>query len=463
MKRALGSPWSGWARLRLARLAIISLAACTAAAASACGTDTPAGPGAGDAEAPDAPRAEDATASDGAADRQAPDVGADTGAPGDAAAEASADAGADTGVADATTDADAATEAGPLDAAVEAGPPDAGPPVVRYIGRFDTTPVDGPRAAYAASRAVVRFDGTELAVTLQHANGFGGGPSYFDVWLDGALEPAPLVASTGVSTQTVVSGLAAGPHTVELVKRTEGNYGTVQFRGFSYPGGGRLLPPPPPRTRTIEIMGNSVINGYGILGAGPVCTPNAGNQNTEKSAPPITAAALSADLVFLGVSGKGISKNYQAGDPDTLPVIFGRTLPQANTPAWDHARITPDAFVLFATGLDAEVADGVMRPAYLAFVGTVRATYPNAHIFVVVPSTATDNYPVGQMARTRLTSMSNYVVAQRAALGDTKVYAYTMTEYVNGQITACDYHPSEALQTQMATQLTGWIRARLGW
>ena len=443
-------------RARWFGVAILALAS---AAASACGSTG----GDGDSDA--------STAADAQADAPtAPDAAA-TAAP-DAAADASADAPGVDARPDATADAapdataDAAVDAAPdatVDAAPEAGPPDAGPPAVRYIGRFDTTPAAGPRGAYAASRAQVRFEGTEVSATLEQTNGFGGGPSYFDIYVDGVMEATPLVVTSGVATQTVVAGLPAGTHTVELVKRTEGNYGAVQFRGFTFPGGGRLLPPPPARTRKLEIMGNSVINGYGILGAGPVCTPNAGNQNTELAAPPISAAAVGADLVFLGVSGKGITKNYSATDTVTLPVIFNRTLPQSAAVTWNHADFVPDAFVLFATGLDAEVDDSVMRPGYLDFIGTVRGKYPSAHIFLIVPATATDNYPAGQRARSRLAAMTQYVVTERAALGDTKVYAYSMTEYVGGQITGCDYHPNDALQAQMAAELTGWLRARLGW
>jgi hypothetical protein len=143
--------------------------------------------------------------------------------------------------------------------------------------------------------------------------------------------------------------------------------------------------------------------------------------------------------------------------------LFERTFPASMTPAWSYASYVPDAFILTTSNLDIDTPDPALTNAYLAFTTQIRAAYPAAHIFVVVTSYATDNYPVGKMVRTRFSAVANAVASARTAAGDTKVYAYAMTEYTEAQLTGCDYHPGPALHAQMAGELTSWLRTRLGW
>ncbi|MFO0665302.1 MAG: hypothetical protein U0174_15205 [Polyangiaceae bacterium] len=358
-----------------------------------------------------------------------------------------------------------ASDAGP-DAA-DAAPDNFVPPTpaVRYIGRFEDTDVNGQRAGWPASRTVVRFDGTELSATLAHVNGFNGGPTYLDVIVDGVVQNTPLAVPVGTSTFTVVSGLAAGTHTVEFVKRTEAQHGVVQFKSFTFPNGGQLLAPPAARTRRIEVMGNSAISGYGVDGAGPNCAGGAtpATYNARKSGAQVAADALSADLVLLGYGGKGVTKNITAGDNITLPILFERTLPETGAFNWSYAKYVPDAFVMVITNIDAETAEPTLTNAYEAFAIKIRAAYPNAFISLVVSAAATDDYPVGLMTRTKLKAMAASVVAKRKAAGDQNVSNHAMTEYVNGQLSGCDYHPNEALHNQMGAELVSFLKADLGW
>jgi Carbohydrate esterase 2 N-terminal len=212
----------------------------------------------------------------------------------EAASDASQDArwdanSMDAGGEDARSE-DAGSDASRADASV-----DAGLPAVRYVGRFDTSNANGPRAGYPASRAIVRFEGSQLDVTMSQAMGNGPGPSYFDVVVDGTVQAAPFSVAAANTTVTVASGLPFGPHTVELVKRTEAEHGVVQFNAFAYPGGGRLLAPPAARTRHIEVIGNSAIDGFGLEGTGP--TSCSGDTSPQLSNATKSVAVLAADAV----------------------------------------------------------------------------------------------------------------------------------------------------------------------
>jgi Carbohydrate esterase 2 N-terminal len=359
---------------------------------------------------------------------------------------------------------DASVDAAALDAAADA---DLGmAPAVRYVGRFDESDPSGPTVAWPGARAIVRFEGTALEATLKEAGGGPGGTTYLDVLVDGVLRTPPLVLPQGTQAYALATGLAAGVHVVEVVKRTEANLGSVQFRGFSYPGGGRLLAPLPAPSRRIELMGNSAIDGFGVDGMGPECA--GGNappetSNARKSAGYIASARLGADFVLLGASGKGVSINITMGDPETFPLLFERTLPNDPASRWTPSKFIPDAFVLVPSNLDIDLSDAALNAAYENFILKVRAAYPSAHLFLTVSAYSTDDYPANAMTRTRLVQMTSAIAARRAAAGDAKVYANAMTVYTDAQLTGCAYHPGPALHMQMAGELEGFIRTRLGW
>ena len=338
-------------------------------------------------------------------------------------------------------------------------------PAVRYVGRVDDTDINGPRVAWAAARAIVRFDGTALEATLAHTNGLNGGPTYVDVVIDGSMQPTPILVPTGISTFAVASGLAAGTHVVELVKRTEAQHGVLQFRGFAYPNGGQLLAPLPAPLRRIEVLGNSVMSAYGVEGAGPVCVGGVPSVtcNSDKSAAQIAATTLGADLFLTAYAGKGITLNVTPGDNLTLPILFDRNLPDTANSAWNFANYVPHVFVLGIANVDIDTPEPTLTDSYEAFAIKVRGVYPAAHIMYVVNAGATDDYPVGQMMRTKLKAMAATVISRRKAAGDLNVSNYTMTEYTNGQLSGCDYHPNVALQAQMGAELISFLQAELGW
>jgi hypothetical protein len=144
--------------------------------------------------------------------------------------------------------------------------------------------------------------------------------------------------------------------------------------------------------------------------------------------------------------------------------MFDRILPDTAGSLWTHAKSVPDALVITTSSLDVDLADAARADVYEAFVVKARSVYPNAHVFVIVSAYATDFFPVGKQTKTKLTATAQAVAARRQAAGDSKVYAYGMTTYsMDQQLSACDYHPGPALHAQMAAELEGWIRLRLGW
>ncbi len=142
---------------------------------------------------------------------------------------------------------------------------------------------------------------------LRQTNGFSGGPSYFNVTVDGVQQAAKLVVTGGSTDYPVAVNLAAGAHVVELEKRTESIFGVVRYEGFTFPNGGVLLGPPARLTRRIEFLSDSTVDGFGVEGnldpaaANYYCGPDtpANNygappqfSNARKSMAAVTAAAV---------------------------------------------------------------------------------------------------------------------------------------------------------------------------
>ncbi len=349
----------------------------------ACGSDGAGGGQDSGAPADGSSRSEDGSiGSDGSA-------GADAGSPGKDAGTASDGGSASDGSASDGSASDAMTgsDGSVFDAGTDSGGVDAGPPGCLYVGRFDVTDPLGARMAWPGTRIVARFDGTDASVTLSEADGFAGGPSWFNIILDGVPQ-TPFSVSGASAVYPLAAGLGAGVHTVEIEKRNEANRGTVRFEGMTFTGGAGLLPPPPPAARRIEFLTDSTIDGFGVEGDRNVtCMGGAPTQfdNARKSMSFLTAAGLSADMILTGYSAKGIQKNGNVGDLDTFPIIFPRSLPEKNPSIWDFAKITPDAVVMSLGGTDMDnlsAAPAGFENAYAAFVATVRSKYPNAYIWL---------------------------------------------------------------------------------
>src|SRR3954452_1009004 len=200
---------------------------------------------------------------------------------------AAPDAGAPSPAPDAPLAADAAPAA--VDVAVPTGPAE-----VRFVARVDRTDPAGPRFAWSGSTILARFTGTSIGVRL------GGGKSYFDVRIDGKLQPTVLATTADKKDYPLAANLGPGPHELSVFRRNEARDGATTFLGLILDSaGGALLPPPPPATRRLEIIGDSTTCGYGVEGRNTNCPFSPATENYDVTYGPVTARAVGADLVTI--------------------------------------------------------------------------------------------------------------------------------------------------------------------
>jgi hypothetical protein len=334
-------------------------------------------------------------------------------------------------------------------------PVEGGAPAVRWIGRFDRSNPSQPIAEWSASAMQARFSGTSVSVRL------GGANNYFAAVVDGVDQP--VITTNGASSYPVATGLAAGTHDVLVVRRDEAFDQPSQLVGFDFGNGGQLLAPPPAATHRLEVIGDSLSVGYGDECTNAKIGFTAATENANIAYGPLAARALGAEIHVVAWSGKGLYQNRDGTMTETMPILWGRTIPTDTTSHWDPSQWVADAVVINLGANDyAPMGDpsAGYQAAYLTFVTQLRGVYPQAFFFCALGPTMT----AAGLASAH-TAISN-VIAMRAAAGDTKLkYVEFPTQncQADGSGCGCDYHPNAATQQSMATILEGALHDTLGW
>ena len=349
-----------------------------------------------------------------------------------------------------------------------------GPPAIGFIGRFDTRDPAGPKASWPGTRIVIRFEGTGLTVRLDDELAADKpGPSEWDATIDGALQPR-FTLERGPHDYLVATSLTPGVHVVELYKRSEAQVGVTQLLAVDYHGG-KLLAPPPPSARRIEIIGDSAATAFGVDGIGPSC-PGANDaakyENFRESWGATLGARFGADVHGTSYSGKGLVKNIYRPDTEIMPRLFGRANPEDDASTFDLSSWQPHVVVVMIGGNDFDaglpVDDGPatldeFTNAYASFVATLRAAYPDAHVYLTPSPTLSDEQPAGRASRTNVKTAIASVVSSRSSAGDARVHAAEPAVAAPAELTGCDGHGGPAFQVRVAQELAAVVAPHVGW
>jgi lysophospholipase L1-like esterase len=356
-------------------------------------------------------------------------------------------------------------DAAPLDDAShprDAGTADAGEDAAvdaevapfHVIGRVDLRDPAGPRFGWPGTKIRARFAGSGIAFELEDS-----GTSHYDVSIDGG-PPSILVVSGGPATYELASGLPPGSHEVVVTKRTETFLGVTQLLDVRATRGGTLIPTPVPRGRRMEIVGDSITCGYGVLGPDETCPFSADTQSEPLAWGALAAKSLSAMHTSIAVSGIGVFRNYAGDIQDTMPERYGRSIADDPSSAWDHSFV-PDVIVVNLGTNDFAGGKGdpgpVFQETYVAFLATLRATHPTAHIVATTSPMLSGSNASAHRAYVEA------AIAQRKAAGDARISFLAIEEQRPEDGLGCGFHPSRVTQQKMATRLVSHVKPRLGW
>jgi lysophospholipase L1-like esterase len=323
----------------------------------------------------------------------------------------------------------------------------------RLVGRCDDADPAGPWIAWPGTALVARFEGSGAWLHVH------GSSDYFGVVLDGE-EVAVVAATPARERYPLVTGLDAGPHDLIVTKRTEALVSEAQILGLEPAPGGRLLDPPPPGERRLELVGDSVTAGFGVLGANETCPFSPATEDWGESYGALAARALDAEAHVIAWSGRGACRNY-AGEPGApMPALFERALPARAGSRWDFGRFVPHVVVVnlgtndFSVGWPPDLPFGA---AYLGLLQRIRAEYPMAPIVCALGP---------MLAGPELAAARTAVAAAAAAVRADGAPAVTLLEHPPQRAAdglGCDWHPSARTHARMATELVAVLRPLVGW
>ncbi len=328
--------------------------------------------------------------------------------------------------------------------------------LVHFVGRFDLSDPAGPKFSWPGSTIKTRFRGTTLTVTLEEDND----TNRYEVFIDG--KPTKVLSpKEGVGNYVVAEGLTDGLHDFELVKRTESYLGVAQLMGIA---GAPLVQTQAPN-RYIELIGDSVTTGHGVLGASATCPFSSDTQAETQAWGALAAAELGVARATLAYSGKGVYRNYEAEDDEPFPMFYERTLADIPDIKWNFDAYKP-AVIIVNLGTNDFIAGDPGQDfvdAYIDFIEEIRGHHKDAWIIASTPTLIHDADPVGEEQRTKVTEYLHEVVTHFEDAGDEKVQFLDLVETDPSDGYGCNYHPTVVTQQKLADQVVTKVRELTGW
>jgi lysophospholipase L1-like esterase len=329
---------------------------------------------------------------------------------------------------------------------------------VQRVGRFDVRDREAPRFAWTATEVALAFEGASLHVTLSDTPNPDDTPA--TDWLAVQIDNRParaLPLREGKHEYELAAGLPPGAHQVRMSKRTEPEVGTITLHGFRLSPGGKLLAPRPRPARRLEVVGDSISAGYGNEGPHGQCHFNAREQDGTRTYVTQAARDLDADVVVAAWSGKGVVRNYEERDRETMPEIFERILP-ADPASPLVTGAPPDAFVVnlgtndFFRSIPDEQA---FISRYESVLARLHARAPRAPLVLVLTPMLADDYPQPN-ARTILRRYLTTVIEHERAKGRTAVLLEQYIDPAEG--VGCDFHPNVETHARLGHELAAALR-----
>ncbi|MHB1156589.1 MAG: SGNH/GDSL hydrolase family protein [Phycisphaerales bacterium] len=256
---------------------------------------------------------------------------------------------------------------------------------IAYVGRF----TDDFRFGWTGSTMRLRFDGTSAAAMLSLTS---GDKAAMQVIVDGQPTQT-LIITPAQSRYDLAADLPAGPHTIELFKRTEGFYGELKFGGFELSDDAKPLALPPV-DRRILIIGDSITCGYGNEAATVAEGLTVENENGYMSYGPIAARAVHADILMLCWSGRGLyrTRGLKNDREGLMPSFLDKPLPMNSRITCDPDRYVPNIIVInlgtndcwTENGKKPELTKDQYLDAYRRFIEQLHKLHPDAQIIAAI-------------------------------------------------------------------------------
>jgi lysophospholipase L1-like esterase len=358
---------------------------------------------------------------------------------------------------------------------------------LRLVGRFAPSPAaaatdggaGGLTFAWSGSTFEARFTGPSLAMRLRaarlepHAVQVDGKVVMLDerttayrVRVD-ARAPFTLDVSADRERYELASGLdPTAPHEVSVTREAEAFAGVHELLGLELGPGGAFLPPRV-RARRLEIVGDSITCGYGVLGADAKCPFTYATERATAAYGALLGQMLDADVTTVCWSGRGVARNFDGSRTGTMPDLFELTLPAPPAVRWPFAAPPPHV-VIVNLGTNDFLGAGGEAPdlpsfeeAYARLVRRIEEVHHRPWIVVTTSPmlgalpTASGSGSVAEVARASLAR----VVERRVREGNDRIELVVLPNAAPRW--GCDGHPDATMNTRIAEALAPTVRSRL--
>ncbi len=347
--------------------------------------------------------------------------------------------------------------------------------IFTYTGRFDLSDPQKPQFAHSGNQIVFQFKGDELRIGLSHkSNEDAGNKNFFCVIINNKVTQV-LESTLDVKYHEIEINSPDSFVNIEVFKRTEASCGIAVFHGVEYEIG--ELKKSPIIKRSIEWIGDSFLVGYGNLVSiepPPEGNPSTGfhavNENGYLGFGAIATRALKANYSCVGMSGRGVYRNFDTSEEWTIPKVYPFLFPKDESLKKYDFSYKQDLIVVkigtndFGPEIRSHynLADsGRFVSTYLEFLKFVTEQNPNSKIVLAMGGGITDYFPVGskRLSRFRSWVKTIKIEAQKKYLNTFGFFEFNLQESPYGE----DWHPTVKSQEKFANEITPFLREFMNW
>lgn len=307
------------------------------------------------------------------------------------------------------------------------------------------------------SNTVVRvsFTGSTLSMTCN-----GKGKVYFNVWIDREQSPVHdrVIHIEGEQNVVVAGNLEKGRHSVILQKRSEGEQGYLEVKGFETDG--RITQASDPHKRHIEFIGDSYTCGYGTEASDRDQPFRAEEENCNLTYAAIAGRYFDAGVRTICHSGRGIVRNYDDGCPgETMVKKYAQALDEySKDTEWYASKDSyrPDIVVIYLGTNDFSTGKQPIPESWCAeyarLLGLIRSNYG-------------ESVPVLCVASKAGSLMGEYVREAVEKSGLTNVFWTDIQSAAHNDVSdlGASWHPNYAGHRKVACCIIPYISTITGW
>lgn len=251
-------------------------------------------------------------------------------------------------------------------------------PRVRRLGRAALL-TDGLAFDWSLSGLELAVRGTRVEAAITSSVTDDIRCAYVAVDINGR-RTAKFRLNAGTAVYTLADNLPADRVTLlRLRKLSEASFSWATLNLLETDGDLGALPPA--RPKTLEIIGDSISAGYGILARGADEPFRAETEDAACTYGALLADRLNAELLLTAISGCGVCRNNDGSAHDTMIEQYDRLRPAADPLLrWDHRQVCPDVILcnLGTNDNAAKAPHGELQAAVIRLIDRLHSLHPQA-------------------------------------------------------------------------------------